>query len=278
MSTKPASAQGLSIGDLADRTGVSPAVLRAWEARHGFPVAHRLPSGHRRYDAEAVASVAQVVRRQRAGIRLDAAIAEVRGRQGPAAPSIFATLRDRHPHLERPQLRKATLLALSHAIEDEFCARAESPVLFGAFQTPARYRGSAARWEELARTARAAVVLADFPAGGGSPVRVPLDEASPMRREWAVVCDSADLTACLSAWELPGQRDVPDHRRMFEAIWTVEPVAVRDAARVCAGVTRSSGVEVAGLEEALDTPVAVTPDLRGVTALFTRALGYVDRR
>lgn len=277
MTTKPAPAQDLTIGDLAERTGLSPAVLRAWEARHGFPTAHRLPSGHRRYPVETVAAVEQVVRRQQAGVRLDVAIAEVRGRQGPAAPSVFATLRERHPHLERPQLRKGTLLALSHAIEDEFCARASAPVLFGAFQTEHRYRVAADRWEELARTARAAVVLADFTESGGAPARVPLDPAAPMRREWAVVCDSADLTACLSAWELPGQRGVPGRERVFEAIWTVEPAAVRDAAQACAQVTRAGGVEVPGLEDALDEPVLGAPDVRSVTALFSRAIGYVDR-
>lgn len=277
MTTKPAPTQDLSIGDLADRTGVSTSVLRAWETRHGFPVAHRLPSGHRRYAAETVAEVEQVVRRQQAGVRLDVAIAEVRGGGGPEAPSVFATLRDRHPHLERPQLRKSTLLALSHAIEDEFCARASAPVLFGAFQTEERYRVSADRWAELARTARAAVVLADFTESGGSPVRVPLDPAAPMRREWAVVCFHAELTACLSAWELPGQRGVRDRDRRFEAIWTVEPGAVRDAAQVCARVTRASGVEVPGLDEALEAPPVGAPGVRSVTALFSRAIGYVDR-
>lgn len=278
MSQKPPSAQGLSIGDLAERTGLSPAVLRAWESRHGFPQARRLPSGHRRYPEDTVAAVEGVVRRQRAGVRLDVAIAEVRGRQGPASPSVFATLRDRHPQLDRAQLRKATLLALSRALEDEYCARASAPVLFGAFQTEDRFRGSAARWAELARTARAAAVLADFADPGGLPVRVPLEQDAPMRREWAVVCDSADLTACLSAWELPGQGNVPDRDRVFEAIWTVEPLAVREAARACARVARSSGVEVPGLEEALEGPVAPAPDLGSVTALFSRALAYVDRR
>ena len=33
----------LTIGDLADRTGVPPATLRSWEARHGFPVPVRHP-------------------------------------------------------------------------------------------------------------------------------------------------------------------------------------------------------------------------------------------
>ena len=42
-------APGLSIGEIAARSGVAVGTLRMWEARYGFPVPGRLPSGHRRY-------------------------------------------------------------------------------------------------------------------------------------------------------------------------------------------------------------------------------------
>jgi hypothetical protein len=41
----------LSIGELAEATGLSPDTLRAWERRYGVPSPQRLPSGHRRYPA-----------------------------------------------------------------------------------------------------------------------------------------------------------------------------------------------------------------------------------
>jgi methanogenic corrinoid protein MtbC1 len=41
----------LSIGDLAERSGVSPDTIRVWERRYGKPEPVRLPSGHRRYTA-----------------------------------------------------------------------------------------------------------------------------------------------------------------------------------------------------------------------------------
>ncbi len=53
----------LSIGDLAERTGVKPATLRMWESRHGFPRAERRESGHRRYSEIDVDLVRQIVRR-----------------------------------------------------------------------------------------------------------------------------------------------------------------------------------------------------------------------
>ncbi len=42
----------LSIGDLAEATGLSPHTLRVWERRYGRPEPVRLPSGHRRYTPE----------------------------------------------------------------------------------------------------------------------------------------------------------------------------------------------------------------------------------
>ena len=274
----------LTIGDLARRTGLTPAVIRMWETRHGFPQPHRLESGHRRYAESDVALVEKVLRRRDAGIRLDVAIAEAAGSTAPGSPSVFAELRRRHPHLAPHRLKKSTLLALSWALEDEFCARAERPVLFGAFQTERFYKPSASRWNELARVARSAMVLADFPAVAdeGShtrPTRVPLAVDAPMRREWSVVCDAVDLRACLTAWELPGQGDVPDRHRLFESVWTIEPRAVRDAARVCAQVAQSSGVGEAGplLYELADDPAAGAIDLVGATTLFNRVVAYVDR-
>jgi DICT domain-containing protein len=273
----------LTIGELARRTGLTPPVLRMWETRHGFPVPHRLASGHRRYSDDDVEQVRQVLRRRDAGIRLDVAIAEAQGSTPPSAPSVFAEIRRRHPRLTAHRLKKSTLLALSWALEDEFCARAERPVLFGAFQAERFYEASAPRWRELARVARSTMVLGDFaapegfPRGGPIPVSLGVD--APMRREWVVVCDAPDLSACLSAWELPGQAAVADRRRIFESMWTVDPRAVRDAARVCAQVAQSAGVPEASLllHDLADEPAAVVPDVAGATSLMNRVVAYVDR-
>lgn len=273
----------LTIGDLASRTGLSPAVLRMWEARHGFPEPRRLESGHRRYTDGDVDLVRQVLRRKDAGIRLEIAIAEASASKAPESPSIFAELRRLHPTLAVNRLRKSTLTALSWAIEDECCAVADRPVLFAAFQRGDFYEPSARRWQELSRVARSAIVFADEWDGTAGeaegPVRARLDPDAPMRREWAVVCDALDSTACLSAWELPGQGQVPDRERIFETVWTVDPVAVRDAARVAAGVAANAGVLAAQplLYELAGPPAIRSTTPAAVTALFNRVVAYVDR-
>lgn len=270
----------MTIGELARRTGVSPAVLRTWEARHGFPRPRRLTSGHRRYTEHDVPLVVAVLRRQEAGVRLEAAIAQVVAPVGPRGASVFAELRRRHPGLVPQRLRKSTLLAMSRAIEDECFAGADSAVLFGAFQRADAFRASAARWRELARVARSTIVFAEFEAeatGGERLGLVPLPEDAPMRREWSVVVDGTGLPACLSAWEVPGQDEAADRDRVYETVWSLDSRVVREATRVCVGLAAAAGHATAGsLLEWLDAGEFPPEDLARATALFNRVVGYVD--
>lgn len=282
----------LSIGDLAERTGVSAATLRVWESRHGFPVPHRRDGGHRRYDDGHVSAVRDVVRRREDGVRLDVAIEQAVAARRPAttapgAPSVYARLRYTHPELAPQRLTKSTLLAMSWAIEDEFASRAPQAHLFGAFQRVRNFEAADSRWADLARTMSATFVYADFdvastrqPVPSGRPVPVPLPPDHPMGREWAVVCDADELPVALTAWELPGQHGVRDSQRLFEAVWTVERDAVREAARVCADVATDLGVEsAADVAERLAGPLGSrSPDLAQVTSLFNRVVGYLDAR
>jgi DICT domain-containing protein len=281
-----ATASALTIGDLAARTGLTPAALRMWESRHGFPRPQRRESGHRRYTDRDVELVLQVLRRRDAGARLEVALAEAAVAQlavegPPGAPSVYAVLRHRHPDLHPQRLKKATLIALSWAIEDECCARAERAIIFGAFQEARNFRAAQQRWTELARVARSATVFADFsdsqPPVAGT-VLVHLPEDAPMRREWAVVCDAPDYPAMLTAWELPGQSTVPDRERLFEAIWTVEPAAVREAARACAQVALQLGHPEAAplLYELAENPPAPPVEVLRAASLLNRVVSYVD--
>ncbi len=52
----------LAIGELAEKTGLSPERLRSWEQRYGVPKPVRLDSGHRRYPETEVAYLMDVGR------------------------------------------------------------------------------------------------------------------------------------------------------------------------------------------------------------------------
>src|SRR4051812_14098817 len=191
------------VGEAARRSGVSVAVLRAWEERHGFPRPTRGHGGHRRYTAAQIDEVRRVVEARGRGLSVEAAIDLVSAARTEGR-SIFAALRARHPHEPVVSLSGAAMLAISHAIEDECGARALAPVLVGAFQHEAAFLRARPRWTELARTARSTFVFADFASsrsGDGHLDEIALRDDAPMRREWTVVCDAPGVAACLAGWE-----------------------------------------------------------------------------
>ncbi len=199
--------------------------------------------------------------------------------------SVFEHVTSLFPHEEVHRLGKRTLIGLSWAIEDEFCARAEQPVLIGAFQEPRFWRPSRQRWIQLARVASHALVMGRFGDAGPDAeeveaglVRVDLAPESPVTHEWIVVCDSFELPAALLARELPGQSVVADRDRIFEALWTTEADVVREAARRCTQVAATAGVaEAAPLLYHLaeqPRPSTVTPE--AASRLFNRVVVHLD--
>ena len=270
----------LTIREVAARTGIAAPTLRMWETRHGFPVPTRLPSGHRRYSAADVDRIQRVALERDSGLALAVAIGRARPEEELPEQSIFAGMRRRRPQLAPHLLPKRSLLGLSHAIEDECCARAARPLLVGSFQRESYYRASEPRWRDLARTAELALVFADFatrrdPAGG--PVEVPIPSVALLRREWSLVCAARDYSACLAAWERPGQDDVEDMERRFECVWTVDPEPVRDAARIAGGMATMAAPDLAArIDAALDAVPATGADqLELAAALTNRMVAYV---
>ncbi len=261
--------------------------LRMWESRYGFPAPARLPGGHRRYSEQDAAAVLEVVRLRTQGLSLPAAIDRAR-RQEELAPvaSVFAGLRRRHPEVAPEILPKRVVLELSHAIEDEYCAHAVHGTLIASFQREQFYRASQRRWNELARTASTAIVLADFaevaePAG--APIEVPIDVSQPLAREWTVIIDAPGARACLAAWERPAERELPDPDRQFEVVWSFAPEVVRSAAEVAAELLWSLAPQVAGRLPASDPgDVGDGSELAFANALSQRMVSYLaallDRR
>ncbi|HYN52323.1 MAG TPA: DICT sensory domain-containing protein [Thermoleophilaceae bacterium] len=270
----------LTIGQLAERTGVQTGTLRMWEQRHDFPRAKRLPSGHRRYPESEAERVLEVVRARESGMSLAVSIQRaVQETESLGAPSIFAGLRKSRPELAPYPVPKRLLVPISHAMEDECSARGGGAVLVGSFQRETFYRQAEPRWRSFARRAELSVVLGDFPeprSPRNGPVEIPIDRSHPLSREWAIVCDGPGVSACLAGWQRPGTSG--DGQRVFEMLWSVEPDVVRDAARI--------GLELAsaqwpGLRERIpnwleQTPEADSSTIERATALTNRMLAYVS--
>lgn len=192
-------------------------------------------------------------------------------------------VRRRHSGLLPQELSKATLLAITRAMEDEYCARAEHAALFAGFQQERLYRHSRERWKELVRTASIVVIFADFGKSSGpddSPLTVRIPADAPLRREWFMVCAAPDYPAFISGWEFPGQQGIPDARRRFEVLWSVDPPVVRDAALICAQIARTLSPSLGHLLGDLPAgaPPPASADLHRAIGLFNRMASYLDNR
>jgi DICT domain-containing protein len=270
----------LSTAQLAARTGLPAGTLRMWESRHGFPSPSRLPGGHRRYSDGDVEAVLEVVRLREQGLSLTAAIDLARSRTEPQPPSMFAGLRRRRPDIAPSILPKRVVLALTHALEDEYCAHATRGVLIGSFQRERFYRGAERRWREIGRTADVAVAMADFTElrdHPGTPVEVPIDAGLPLAREWTLVVNAPAAQACLAAWEQPASTEVTDGRRRFEVLWSFEPSVVGAATEVATEILGQIAPGVADrLSAAAANPGAASAtELRFAASLAHRMIDYV---
>jgi MerR family transcriptional regulator, light-induced transcriptional regulator len=278
-------ADGLSIREVAEQTGLAPGTIRMWEQRHGFPSPRRTASGYRRYDPDDVETLRRARAHRQRGLSVGAALERARETGGASDhPSIYAAVAGTD-HGARPQvLRKSTLVALSRAIEHELLARAAAPVLFGAFQRERFYRALEPRYRRLARHADAATVFADFPVlrrPSGAPVEVPIAEGAALANEWAVIVDAPGYAACLLAWEQPGAiapGGPQDGDRRFEAIWTIDPRATRRAAQAAARLAGNADAEYGDRLAKLlaDRPLAMEQPAPALTALTNRMLAYVE--
>jgi DICT domain-containing protein len=271
----------LSISEVSRRTGIPVAGLRNWEQRYGLPRPQRSANGRRRYREADCVLLADVLRRRAGGLSLPAAMAQAVASAGEnPEQSIFARLRRLHPGQRVHVLNKAILVAVSKAIEDECCARAQRPVLLGSFQHQRFYQAAALRWADLARSAEQTLVFADFERVRHLPgplTEIPVSGKSPLRREWALVCDAPDHPACVAGWEHPGQGQRRDQDRIFEVLWSVDPQVVRSAARIGTGLAAVAAPELhRQLEARLSgEPGPSSADLRRASSLLERTLDYV---
>ena len=269
----------LSIGDLAERTGIPTGTLRTWEVRYGLPMPRRIAGGHRRYGPEAVDLVREAARQRATGLSMPLAVERAKEVLGQPETSVFAGVRRRHPELRTQSLPKPAVLALSRAIEDECCAQAERPLLLASFQQERFYRASEHRWNELGRTAQATVVFADFGSPSSRrqrPEEVPVPFDAPLNREWVLVCDAPDFPGCVVGWERPDIVDLPDGERRFETFWSVDPRVVRHAARICAQLARRYGARTAAWPQLDETPPEASAATLRASGVLDRMLGYLS--
>ena len=269
----------LAIKDLAEQTGVAAGTIRMWEQRYGFPEPARTAAGYRVYTEQDVVALRRVVAYRSGGLSVPAALERARSLEGETdRPSIFAALAAGDAPVRPQKLRRATLIALSRAIEEEAMARAAGPVVIGAFQSERNYRAVEHRYRRLAHVADAVGVYADFASPRTDeedvPAEIPIAAGEALGHEWAVIVDAPGYAACLVGWETPHKNG----ERIFEAVWTMDAPVVRRAAQAGAAIAARSAPDWSERLLALlaDRPLAVESPAPGLTALTNRMIGYLD--
>ncbi|AZB72114.1 DICT sensory domain-containing protein [Synechococcus elongatus] len=142
--------------------------------------------------------------------------------------------------LPRPQIYfKASLTALSHALEDLVFATDEKPLLIASFQRERFYRQEAHRYERLAHVTSAQFVLAAAEsrfADADTYPAVAFPPSDPLALEWNLVVIGPRTTGCLICLEKLDRQGplepAMDTARRFEGIWTTDRRVVTVAAQL----------------------------------------------
>ncbi|GAB4361968.1 MAG: MerR family transcriptional regulator [Methylohalobius crimeensis] len=84
------------IREVAEKTGVNPITLRAWERRYGLVKPHRTPKGHRLYSEEDIQLIQRVVRLLETGIPVSRVRAALEQPQTTEVPPLTGQDWERH--------------------------------------------------------------------------------------------------------------------------------------------------------------------------------------
>ena len=251
----------------------------------GCPSPARADSGYRVYSQEDVELLRRAVSLRARGLSVPAALERARSLSAPTdRPSLYGAIAAGDSPIAPQVLRKRSLIAISHAIEDEALARAAGPVVFAAFQQQRFYDAERHRYRRLAERADAAVVFADFPAAriaDDGPAEIPIAPDAALGNEWAVIVDAPGYAACMLGVGAAALARRGARARVRAALRDrLDARSRRRAARVARGV-RADRPAAPALAEQIertlaDRPLAIESPAPGLSALANRMVAYLE--
>ena len=162
----------------------------------------------------------------------------------PPHTSLLADVLSTLPELRTQLYFKSSLVALSHAMEDQVLSGQGQPLVFANFQKERYYRQESRRYQRISTLAQAVFVLAapetDFIRSSSPCHTVALAPDDPLTQEWHLIVIDAHYASCLVCrerslrrrtesqdWKLQGG----DTARQFEGVWSFDRQIVLTAAR-----------------------------------------------
>ncbi|MGJ3250139.1 MAG: DICT sensory domain-containing protein [Elainellaceae cyanobacterium] len=158
--------------------------------------------------------------------------------------SVLEELLRKLPRLRSQIYFKSSLTALSHAMEDQVLAVADSPLVIANFQRERFYRQEAHRYLRISELTPQVYVLAapetSFTNRSDHYETVAFNSDDQLSQEWHLVVIGAQYSTCLVCRERPENQpsnapnDVSamDQTRRFEGIWTFDRHVSRQAAHI----------------------------------------------
>jgi len=174
---------------------------------------------------------------------------------------------------------KATLVYLSHALEDLVLTRKLSGLIFTGFQESSHWREETQRYQALVEIAHQVCIFAGKPLPPESEaheLHIELADDDPMRQEWFLAILTHRFAVVLCGQDNL-KSDVSESEREFETLWTFEPRVIDQILDVLENVVgRYRPEKLAQLQEARALYPPPQPDAEIVTHFTLDLVNYQE--
>ncbi|MBR8830668.1 MAG: Adaptive-response sensory-kinase SasA [Chroococcopsis gigantea SAG 12.99] len=156
--------------------------------------------------------------------------------------SVLTELLQFLPNWRSQMYFKASLTALSHAMEDQVLAEDDNPLVIASFQKERFYRQEAHRYQRIAQKSSQVYVLAapetEFANRSREYETIAFSPDDALSFEWHLIVIGKNYSSCLicrertQAEEAQETMAAVDNNRRFEGIWTSNPAVSQQAAKI----------------------------------------------
>lgn len=153
--------------------------------------------------------------------------------------SLFTHLQ--HHFSDRLQLlhcTKATLVHVSHTLEDLVLQRKLPAILFTGFQESSHWREETERYRALAEVAQQVCIFAGGqlpPEASEKEIHITLHGDDPLRQEWFLCILSPQFSVVLCGQDQHNAAE-QEATRQFATLWTLDPAVIDDVLDTCEDV------------------------------------------
>ncbi len=130
------------------------------------------------------------------------------------------------------KLSKATLVSISHTLEDHVLRKRLPALLFTGFQESSYWREETERYLALAEVARQVCIFAGQPLppeSNAKSLHITLDGDDPLRQEWFLLIMSERFAVLLCGQDRKTSPSADEAYREFDTLWTFEPAVINRA-------------------------------------------------